>query len=514
MAYKHGIYGSEVATSLVPMTETDSGLVVAFGTAPVHLASDPAAVNTPVLCYTYKEAVAAFGYSDDFDKYTLCEVMKSHYALFYMAPVVFVNVLDAGKHKETVTMAEAELSGNVATVTDPVILDTLKVFKTATASAGAGSGTATGDGPDLDTGTGSGTASGSTGSGNQAELNTDYTAAYNDEGKLVITAIEGGALDGATKIFISYTKINPSAVTASDVVGGVDLATGKSEGLELVEEVFPRFGLVPGILIAPKFSSDPVVAAVMKAKTTDINGHFRAIAAADIPTDTVKTYTAVSEWKNQNNFIDTSLVACWPKVSLGGQQYHISTQLAGIMNKTDASHDDIPYYSPSNKNLQADSAVLSDGQEVYLSSSQAAYLNGQGVVTALNFIGGWKSWGNRTSVYPSNTDVKDNFIAIRRMFNWVLNTLVTTFWSKIDDPMNKRLIETIMDSANIWLNGLTAKGALLGGRVEFRSEDNTTTDLMDGKIKFHVYMTPPSPAREIEFVQEYDPEYIATLFSA
>lgn len=481
MAYKHGIYGQEVATSLVPMTETDSGLVVAFGTAPVHLANAPA-VNMPVLCYTYKEAVAAFGYDDDFGKYTLCEVMKSQYALFNMAPVVFVNVLDPAKHKATVTKAETPLSDGVAKVEDPVILSTLKVLE----------------------------AGGST----ETKAGMDYTAAYDDENKLVITALESGALAGADKVYLTYDKIDPTAVTAADIIGGVDNVTGKNEGMELVEEVFPRFGLVPGILIAPKFSSDAAVAAVMKAKTTDINGHFRAIAIADIPSDTVKTYTAASEWKNRNNFIDTSLIAAWPLVSLGGQKYHISTQLAGIMNKTDAAHDDIPYYSPSNKNLQADSAVLADGEEIFLSSAQAAYLNGQGIVTALNFIGGWKSWGNRTTAYPSNTDVKDNFIPIRRMFNWVLNTLVTTFWSKIDDPMNRRLIETIMDSANIWLNGLTAKGALLGGRVEFRSDENTTTDLMDGKIKFHVYMTPPSPAREIEFVQEYDPDYIATLFSA
>ena len=99
------------------------------------------------------------------------------------------------------------------------------------------------------------------------------------------------------------------------------------------------------------------------------------------------------------------------------------------------------------------------------------------------------------------------------MFIWVGNTLVTTFWSKIDDPTNKRLIETIVDSANIWLNGLVAKGALLGGSVEFREEDNTTTGLMDGILRFHVRMTPPAPAREIDFIQEYDTSYIATLFS-
>ena len=35
----------------------------------------------------------------------------------------------------------------------------------------------------------------------------------------------------------------------------------------------------------------------------------------------------------------------------------------------------------------------------------------------------------------------------------------------------------------------------------------------DGKLYFHVYMTPPAAARVIEFVQEYDPEYISTLFA-
>ena len=53
---------------------------------------------------------------------------------------------------------------------------------------------------------------------------------------------------------------------------------------------------------------------------------------------------------------------------------------------------------------------------------------------------------------------------------------------------------------------------LLGGRVEFREDENPVTDLMDGIIRFHVYFTPPAPARDIEFVQEYDPAYMATLF--
>ena len=481
MAYKHGVYTSEQATSLVPMTQTDSGLIVAVGTAPVHLATAPVESNTPVLCYTYSEAVAALGYSDDFEKYTLCEAMKVHFALFNMAPIVLVNVLDKKKHasqqKKTVT-----IENGVATVKDPVLLDTLTAALTE--------------------------------QGEALTKDKDYTAAFDDDGNVVVTPVSGGKIStGATSLYLSYTMLAPEEVEADDIIGGVNTSTGKAEGLELIDEVYPRFGIVPGIIIAPKWSTISSVAAVMKAKEHNICGHFNAISLSDIPTTEVKTYTQASEWKNKNNYVDKDGFLGWPLLKLGTSKYHLMTQLASLMNYTDSQHDDIPYYSPSNKSLQADGACLADGTEVFLNNAQAAYLNGQGIITAINFIGGWKAWGNRSTAYPSNTDVKDTFITNRRMFNWVGNMLITTFWSKIDDPTNKRLIETVVDSANIWLNGLTAKGALLGGRVEYREDENTTTDVMDGKIRFHVYITPPAPARDIEFIQEYDPDYISALFA-
>ena len=66
MAYKHGVYTSEVATSMVaPITGT-AGLQVIVGTAPVNMLKDPAAaVNVPLLVSSYKEAVEAVGYLPD-----------------------------------------------------------------------------------------------------------------------------------------------------------------------------------------------------------------------------------------------------------------------------------------------------------------------------------------------------------------------------------------------------------------------------------------------------------------
>lgn len=482
MAYKHGVYGSEVPTSLVPPTQISAGLPVVFGTAPLHLAAKRAGANQPVLCYSYAEAVEALGYSKDWKSYTLCEFMKSQFALFNVAPVVFVNVLDPARHKETVEGQQVALENGRALIEAAVLLDTLAVKREA-------------DGEALAPG-------------------ADYTAAYDEDGRVVVTPLAGGKIPAEqAQLLVSYDKLDPSAVDKGDLIGGVDSVTGESEGLELVNQIFPRFRLIPGLILAPGWSEDSEVAAVMAAKAGNINGHFKCIALVDIPTDEVAQYSAAAQWKNDNNVASARQVACWPKVRLGDATYHLSTQLAGVICATDAANEDVPYVSPSNHNLQADGAVVESGKEILLGTDTAAYLNSQGVVTAINFIGGWKAWGSRTAAYPAVTDPKDAFLPIRRMFDWVSNTLITTFWQKVDAPVNKRLVETIVDSANIWLNGLAARQFILGGRVEFRSDENPTTDLMDGIVKFHVFITPPSPAREIEFIQEFDTDYLKTLFA-
>ena len=481
MAYKHGVYVSEMPTSIIPPVNTTAGLPVVFGTAPIHLASDPAPVNKPVLCYTYAEAVAALGYSGNWDDFTLCEVMYSQFALYNRAPVVFVNVLDPATHKTAVAQAEKSIGADgTVVVADPVILSSLVVKKTA--------------------------------SGDALVKGTDYEAAFNDEEKLVISVLDGGALDGELSMFINYDKINAAAVTASDIIGGIDSTTGKKKGLEALNDVFPLYRIVPGIVLAPGWSHTPTVAAVMKAKAGNINEHFKAIILTDVPTGTVKKYSDVAAWKESNSYTGEDQVVCWPMVKMGDSKYYLSTHILGVISQTDSAHDDIPYVSPSNKSIQINGACLADGTEIVLGPNEAALLNGNGIVTVLNFIGGWKSWGNRTGCYPGNTDPKDAFICIRRMFNWHAQTFILTYWQKVDDPMNKRLIQTVLDSENIRLNGLVALGALLGGRVEFQEAENPLTSLIDGIVKFHTYLTPPVPAREIDNVIEFDPNYFSVLF--
>ena len=483
MAYFHGVRTTEVPTSIIPPVNTTAGLPVVWGTAPVHLTEHPAAyVNQPVLCHEFAEAVKAFGYSDNWKDFTLSEVMFSQFQLYGVKPIIFINVLDPEKHKVKVTDTQGhKVINGVLSIKDTVLLSTLKVKSEA--------------------------------SGAEGMKDTDYTAVYDDDGAVIISVIEGGAFDGKEKIFLEYDRVDASLVKASDIIGGVSL-TGETKGLEWASAIYTRFSMIPGILAAPGWSENPTVASVLKAKALTLCGLFRCIVLTDVDTDACKSYFEVNLWKNSNNYTGINQVVCWPCVKNGDAVYRMSTHLLGIIGKMDAKNEDIPYQSPSNFSIQSTGICLADGKEVALTLEQANMLNSQGIVTALNFSGGWKSWGNYTGCYPSNTDPKDCFICVRRMLDWQYQTFILTYWQKVDKPLTPRLIKSIIDSEAIRLNGLVARGFLLGADVKFLESENPLTDLMQGIIRIHSYITPPAPAQEIDCIFEYDVKNFKALFTA
>lgn len=466
MAFTHGVYKSEVPTSIIAPSEGESGLPVIIGTAPVFL-GDAKNINVPVLVNSYAEAVAALGYSEEWDKYTLCEFVYSQFALYGQAPAVLINVFDPSVHSVKITAKEFQTLDGVLNLGANVII-----------SAGI-----------------------------SFDVENTFTAKYDDSGDCIITFAGEVAEVKAT-----YTQAAPELVTKSEIIGGVNSQTGKASGLELVAEVFPRFRLIPGIIGAPKFSENAEVAAVMRAKSENINGIFNCMSVCDVAGDVVN-YSRVPEWKNANNIVGERQILCWPRVRLDDKIFHMSTQLIGLMNATDRANDDVPYKSPSNEVMQISGTCTAGGDEINLGLEQANYLNSQGVITAINFMNGFVAWGNRTAAYPGNSDVKDCFIPVRRMFDFIGNTFITTFWQRVDAPVTLRLITTVINSFNLYLNGLTARGMLLGGRIEFHDDENAITDLMNGILRFHVFITPPVPAETIEAVFEYDPQYLSELFA-
>jgi hypothetical protein len=475
MAFYHGVSTKQTETSVSTPVTANSGVAFIVGAAPVHTVGGK--VNEPVMCQNYGEAVSALGYSDDWTKYPLCEAVYSQFKLYNISPVVFVNVLDPAKHKTTVAAEEYPIADKKVLLPLEALKDTVTV------------------------------------TGEYTE-GTDYELFYEGE-NLILEVLDGGAIPEATEtLTVAYDTVDPSKITKADIIGGFDTETKKSSGFELIDSVFPKFGVVADLLLAPGWSHDPEVAAVMSAKAAAINGVFEGKALIDVDTTTVKHYSDVPAWKKTNSINSKTQLLFFPLVKLGDRVFHLSVQAAGRIGQTDADNGGTPAESPSNKTLQIGSSVLADGTEVLLDIQSANFLNSNGVVTTLNFVGGYVLWGNQTACYPSDTDVKNYFIPVSRMFGWVANTLILTYWSKVDKKMSRRLIDSIVDSVNIWLNGLVAEEQLLGGRVEFKDEENTTAALMAGKAVFHICMTPPSPAQELDFVLEYDAEYVSAALAA
>jgi len=488
-----GVNVVNLPTGVAPPVQSLAGLPVYVGSAPIHMSADGTAkLNKPILANNLAEATAALGFIDAAGsagakkfEFSLCEAMSAHFKIGNVGPIVLINVLDPAVHMSPVT-AESRVIGADGTATLAVkhpIASTV-VVKNST---------------DLTT----------------YVLHTDYELTVNSSGQGVIARVSTGAIGAGATVHVGYHALTPATVAASDIIGSVDSATLLKKGMELVADVFPRFRLVPGQLLAPGYTSDPTVTAVALAKASSINGHFNAIVLADVPATSAgaDVYTEVAAWKNTNSFTAADMVVCWPMGRLGDTLYHLSTLTAARAQQTDSDNDGVPYESPSNKSLPIDSLVLADGTEVILDTVAAASLNAQGIVTALNFIGGWVLWGNRTGAYPANTDPADAFIPFVRMRAWNRQVLVLSHWQRVDNPMNRRKIDSVVDSENIRLNALAARGFILGARVELREELNPTTSLLDGQVTYSVSWMPPPPMDGITFNVEVDPSYLSTLFA-
>lgn len=481
MSLNHGVRAKETFSQGKTRVEQTNTLPVYFGTAPIHLITDPeSAVNKVILATNLDDFKRKLGYSEDWASFTLCEAAYAHFEENEQSPIAFVNVLDPSMDKESVPATAVSLFESMYTIERSGVLKS-----SVTVASDDGS--------------------------TPYVLNQDYTLTFNDEGHLVLSIIAGGSIAG-NSVQLGYDVLDPSLITASRIIGGTDIETGERTGLELIEEVFLSTYLVPNLIVAPGYSDQPEVAAIMEAKARNINGLFEAYAVTDL--NASQKYMTVAQWKEDHDYIEHLQINTYPMMKKGERTYHLSTLVTATMLATDAQNNGIPYQTPSNQAMTADAMIYKDGSPAKIPFDQANVLNANGIVTALNWQGEFKVWGNRTGAYPTYTDAQRTFIPVRRMFSYVKNNLVIRHWRRVDNPLNLRLVQSNVDDANIWINGLVASGYLVGGRVEFNASDNPVEQLEGGKTIYRLFITPPGPAEEIEFIVAYDSSYLASLTAA
>lgn len=476
---RRGVFIREEATALtVPITGY-SAVQVVVGTAPIHMLDDPAsAVNVPILATKATEAMEKLGYCTEFSKYTLCQTMYVTSNIYQVSPVIYINVLDPKKHKKELGATEVSVDALRA------VIETVGILREGlTITAG------------------------------EAELTLleDYTVDYDVNGYLAISLVAGGAGAGADKLSVTGYTLDPEAVTKEDIIGAYDPATGKETGMELIRQVYPKFGVVPSIALAPGYSQIPEVGIALCAKMANINGVFKGIAILDLDTKTARKYTDCKDVKENSGFTSEFCYPLWPCFRVGELILAASAVVGGLLSYVDASNDDVPYMSPSNKVMGITGTCLADGTEIVMDQDQASAVNAFGVTTAFN-SNGWRLWGNYTGAFPGVTDAKDMWLPVRRMFNWHGNTFIQTYLSKVDDPMNRLLVESIVDSENIRCAAF-APDKWAGASIEYTAEDNPDTDILAGKMTFRQRIAPYTPAQEILNILNYDVSMLRTALT-
>lgn len=476
--YKHGIRTNRQATKLAAPAMTDGCIQCVVGTAPVNLAENPYdTVNKPFMFLSKAEAIAGLGYSDDFEKYTLCQSMYACFDVFAVAPVIMINVLDPSKH------VKAELSktydvndGKILIEETGVLIDQIQVR------------------PDEE-------------SGDVYTPDIDYIASFNEDGTVAIVVTSTGAAADKERLKITFMQIDPSAVTYRDVIGSYDVEARKRTGMELIGRTYQRFGMVPSLLLAPGWSHEPAVNLALNAKAKLISSLFTAKVVSDLDTAQGKADCPenVRDYKNNSAYSERDTIVAWPLVGVGDYRYYFSAQLAALLQRMAADNGGVPSQSPDNKDLKITGLYTAAGEEIVMDMDEANdYLNACGVVTAIN-MDGWKAWGSNTAVCPSSKDPIDRWINIVTIFDYLENNFKRLFFKNVGDLTDYRMIEEIVYGYNLQLNGLQGSGDIAGGEIVFSHDENPIPEILKGHIKFHTRIGGYAPAEDIENTFEFDP---------
>lgn len=459
MPYKHGTYGVfSPSIGSVPINGGTTAIYI--GTAPVNLVRGYAdKVNEPIKISNLNEAYSKLGYSEDWDNFTLCEVIKVHFnnLLENVGPVVFINVLNPDFHKNA-TPIEQSISfanGRALIVSDKIILDTLKL--------------------------------------SEYVEGTDYEIEYDfNIGRVVITS---DTITGSVEV--SYYEVSPSSVELTDIIGKATL-TGEYEGLGAVNLVYQNLNMIPNVIAAPGYSENKTVYAAMVQAAQKINGHWDAFVNADLPIKQVETIEDAIAWKKNNEYISEFSKVYWPKwQGNDGHIYHLSTLATWRMMLVDAEHDNVPMESVSNKQITSGKQYFGeDSKNKGFDQQQANLLNEKGITTGIFWAGINVIWGPHTAAYDyeaigDNREIFDNSL---RTMEHITNSFQQDWGMTIDEPMTLPLAETIKNREQEKADALKAIGALIGNpTVEFIETENPTENLVQGDFVWSMQMTPTPP---------------------
>ncbi|WP_178860830.1 phage tail sheath protein [Thiomicrorhabdus cannonii] len=308
---------------------------------------------------------------------------------------------------------------------------------------------------------------------------------------------------GAMVVVIRVEEGVDAAATQSNVIGGVDVATGTYTGIQALLAAESIAKVTPRVLIAPGFSHVQAVLTDM----VSIAERLRAVIIADGPnTNDADAITYREAQGSKRVFIVDPWVKVWDTATSSEMIQPASARVAGMIAKSDNERGF--WWSPSNREMLG---IIGTARAVDFTlgdvNARANYLNENEVATIIQ-KDGYRLWGNRTC----SADPKWAFLSVVRTADMINDSLLRAHMWAVDRNITKTYVEDVLEGVNNYLRHLTNIGAILGGKAWADPELNSIDQIQQGNVYFDFDFTPPYPAEHITFRSHMVGDYIEEIF--
>lgn len=329
-------------------------------------------------------------------------------------------------------------------------------------------------------------------------VSTDTVVAVLARGKTDMNAVTFADLSA----YLNDKPINPSDANdmcayalyatagVNNVVwcGGTDLAAC----IKTFQDYMTRTPQVSCIVIDGGFTTTKEDAATILAGIKKIDGHWDATAILNCNAAQDHTGKPCSS---------EDAVVTMGFIKTGANVLPLSAIRAGLCARSDAEYG-APARSGGNLPIPNAEAWGSYDSKSFtamsISETLATSLSAEGVCAVVNYSGTYRTWGDHTSLFAAGaiSDERARFDNSIRMLRSITNRFQLKYRASIDSPFTLQMRNDIINEQLDYLNGLVAKGALIGKPTcEFRAIDNPKDNIQKGEFKWNITCTTTNPLK-------------------
>lgn len=476
MTYLHGVEILEKDGFNLTITDADISSVVVIGTMPTYSLDE--VVDLPKIT-NYREAAKYVG--KNIDGFTLPDAVETILDESGGANIYAINIFDEEKHsasvEKTITFRNGECKLTELGIQKLVLKKGEETLV----------------------------------------IDTDYSFE-----KSTIKILAGGKLETEqSNVTAAYSYADFSKITDSDVIGGTD-ENGNRTGIQRIYDIIAIYGVVPGIVIAPNFTSKTVRTAIEK-----VIENISAFAYHDLPKGTTLEKAEKARLKatdgldlttiSENSMIALPFVYRYNSNEDTTTLKPLSPVLAGLRIKLDRERN----VAKSIDNTVSKTILGTEFPIYFMLSDKncdANRLSALGITTVINHKGAYRTWGARNSSFPNKEGLM-TFESAKRTRMFIKKTIQDSSFVCVGETITRGFIDEVLNEINAkfakWSNPIDEVNHIIyDGEAYWDETLNTAEDLANGKIKFPFKWCPLCVAEHIVFEDTLDISIITKTLNA